>query len=116
MDKVKRFAFYKTIIRNAFAEMGNTPEDCAKHIRKLGIKGMKFDERCCPFGNYLTVTLAKAKMPSVKLVLTNDCVLVFDNKLDEKDGFLGCVNYPPHVRRFVELMDKEEWPELLAGD
>jgi len=116
MDKEKRFKAYKEALSTAFVELGTSPEVCIETIKAMGIKGMKCDEKCCPLGNYLTIALAKTKLPSIKLILTNECVLVFENQAEEEDAFLGFLDYPRHVKQFVTRMDKDEWPELFGED
>ena len=96
-----------TDLANAIAALGETPDEIAKALQKLGIKGEPGNQHSCPLANYL-----KPKIEGDDMLpdITEEYTAI--RGLPEGTNVAKMKN-PNHIQLFILRFDAHQFPDLI---
>lgn len=92
-------------IVNALRRLGDTPDQVARTLTEMGIKGRQEDSMSCPLANYLRRELRVERASVFQWAIVH---------LPNGQGFSP--NTPDPAYKFAVLFDKGEYPQLIEEE
>ncbi len=99
-----------TQTRELLSDLGGTPDEVARYLESLGVRGVRNNSECCAVAEFLAAIVASH--PEVRSVRVFRRFVILS-----RNGpfWLTAVRLPRPVRSFVLAFDAGEYPNLLRS-